>query len=415
MLKRYIAQEEVNASAEPITVDDIFTTYVDDDDENCSEKHVRALEAIDVLQAANEAWQLIVNSAVKENRVTPELCAGIEAHFSHMYQELGETIDEERASIESTGGDVNLFLTEVQSSLESFSDKLGKIKNFVLNSLSNFWHRGADRKKQIQSLEAISELATKISAKVKSEHDKELNKEVDINTGRYTVYLMSAGKVVTDPVKAIATHVHQTLKLYTTYSTVVIDGLIDLVNTTGKLMMTNDIYEIMTIAAEVPKLLTPSELVPSWADKGEGLLGNIRLAKPPKERSKQEPNESTLKYIKRRSSFGMPHWKKIGPTAEPVSIKMNYRNVIACCDSIKQLADKLIPWFGLLEKQYNRVTLKIDTINYEKNPFRHNFVYVKAIMDTVRSETVGGLYPIQQLAYRNMSILRGLLGYLSKA
>lgn len=416
MLKKYASLEEFGPETnEPITVDDVYATYNDAEDEQLPESHARALETIDGLQEANEAWQRIVASAVKQNRVTPELCAGIESHFTRLHRELGETADEECASVEAAGDDVELFLAQVQSSLESFSGKLGKIKNAILDKMSKVWNNKADKTRQIESFQAIKTLAIKILQSVKEKHGSDLNKTVTLSTGRYTTAFTSCGKVTSEPLVAILRHMKLCEKLYSDTATKGNNIVIDIVNAAGRISSMTDIEAVVGEATAVTRLPMMSSFVPKGACTGDWLLGNLRLALP-EETPALKPNENLLHYIARRSKYGSPHWEKAGPRAESAKITISYRDITTACKAIVTDVDALIKWFEAMDKSTKILFQKIDAIKENNNPFKTaSYAFTKALLEAVASDTAGRMTPVQQLAYKNMVIFRGWLGLFSKA
>lgn len=419
MLKKFASQEEFATAAEPVTIDDVYATVGDDEDENLPEEHARALETVDNLQTANEAWQTIVASAVKQNRVTPELCAGIEAHFARMQQELGAAVDEECASVESVGGDVELFLSQAQSSLESFSGKLGKIKNAILDRMSKAWNSKADRARQTEGYKAIGALAAKVIQSIKDKHGNNLNDSVTLSTGRYTTAFTSQGKVVTDPVAAIDRHLLALMSMFKIMATEGTNTVVDMVNIAGRVAQLPedvDVNGVIDVTYKIADMITMADMVPARVATGEYMLGNLCL-KVPKEDKKPKDKEQLYEYIARRSKYGVPRWENAGPRAESGEITIKYKDIIETCKKIQADANMYANWFTKLGDSASKIFNKIEAIKETNIPLnnKYKYAYIKAILNAVAADTVGRMTPIQQMAYKNMSIIRGWLGLFSKA
>ena len=418
MLKTFLSQEEQATSADPISVDDVYATSMDDDEgEDASRERERALSVIDQLESANETWRKIVKSAIKENRATPELCAGIEAHIQRISQELGEHVETECASIEAAGDDVELFLSQVETSLESFSGKLGKIKNAIIDSMSKMWNSKADQKRQVETFKSLGALANKIAAAIKEKHGKELNSEVVLHTGRFTTAFTSQGKVTDSPAKAIASHMVVSMDMYRRFCTVATNSIIDMLNIAENIFRAKSDKEIIELSIKVAEIPPTSMMSPARVETGEVMLGNIRL-EPPKGKPGLGSDETISKYISRRGKFSAPHWVKAGPRAEAKDITLTYSEIERICKGISSDCKTLADWFVHVEQSSAKIIAKIKSIKEYNNPLARDVMvwsHVDAILKAVKAETAGGMTPIQQLAYRNMSIIRGWLGLLSKA
>lgn len=421
MLKTFLSQEEQAAPADPISVDDVYATSMDDDEgEDASRERERALVVVDQLETANEAWQKIVKSAIKENRATPELCAGIEAHIQRISHELGEHVELECASIEAAGDDVELFLSQVETSLESFSGKLAKIKNSILEGMSKLFNNSADRKKQIAALKALGNLANKIAASVKEKHGNEMSTKVTLDTGRYTTAFTSQGKVVSNPVLGIARHMAATMDMYSDFCTKTLKDIVDLVEIARQVFQSKEFSEVYDTLTKIPNMPTTASRVPAKVVTGETLLGNIRLELPKKDPKWDSDKEQLSKYIARRGQYSVPHWKAAGPRAESTDITLSYADIHSLCKEIQKDCDALIRWFTETDQKAERLFTFIGSLKEANNPLGsvsrpYVYVYVDVILKAVKAETAGGMTPIQQLAYRNMSIIRGWLGLFSKA
>lgn len=415
-LRKFLSTEDFS-DLQPASTMDLDTAVVQDrlqEEESRTQDAVAALDDVNSLQEANEAWKKILKSAQKSGRVTPEVCAGVEAHFNRVADQLGQAFEAQQLAMECAGGDLDMFVTEATSSLESVSGALGKIKNAVLDSISKAWHSKADSRDQIKVLTELNKLAREEHARLTSKYNSKTEK-VTINTGRYTNTFTSQGKVDTRNPFAVVKAYFSTIQDVTDkYALSVFSNLDKLTILAGKVIKTSGEEVKLKVFNTVTQIPTPSELVPTYLEEGEHMLGNLALE--PNQHSKiRLDGENYAEYFHRRSKYGRPTWVAAGNRAESADLTMDVGSLMLICKLIEIDTHNLIEWLPDVGRAFGALEGKIRSVKLDDIPDEATKTMVSFLFNAVTAELVNGVNPIQEIISKHIPNLRGLLGFISKA
>lgn len=417
MLRKFLGSEEFAEAQAPTNTIDLDAAIIQDqtqEEETRTQNSVYALSEINSLQEANDTWTKIFKSARKTDRVTPEVFAGVEAHFKRLADQLGRAFETEQSAMESVGDDTELYLMEATSSLESVSGTLGKLKNAVLDSISKAWHDKADSREQIKVLTALNRLAKEEQKRLAIKY-KTKTEKVTINTGRYTNTFTVQGKVNTQsPFAVVKVYFDSIHDLTDNYAMNVFTNLDKLVVLAGKIIKTSDLEAKTDLFHTVTKIPTPSELVPVYLEEGKHMLGNLALD-PNKHNKIRLEDEAYGEYFHRRATYGRPTWVAAGKRAEATDLTMDVGSLILICKLIEIDTANLIKWLPGVDKAHRQLEAKIRSVKIADLPDQATKVMVTHLFNAVTSELVNGINPVQELMSKHLPILRGLLGFISKA
>lgn len=174
----------------------------EDDEEEVEDLEEAADEAEDLAES-NESWIAVMKHAIKNDSVTVELKAGLEAHLIHMEQRLGEAVHSNIHSLEAYTDDHEMYCQQAVASLEGIADTIERAYERVVNGLSQKYHFVSDALTQKKTYGKLAKLAEAALNRIASSQVTSKS----IKTGGQTRQLTMAGNLVSNVAQGVATHV----------------------------------------------------------------------------------------------------------------------------------------------------------------------------------------------------------------
>lgn len=387
-----------------------------EEEEESEEEAEEAEEELEDLKEANEAWTLIMRSAVKNNNVTPELKAGLETHFNRLEAVLGDHVRSELSSLEAFQDDDALYSSQAVASLEGVGDTLERIGERITNRLSQAFNVVGDlitQKKTYGKLQALADAALN-----KIADTKETSRE--LKTGLQTRALTSRGILPKNIAASVTTHTKAIEDVFNNFIPKVTGNLSQLlaVANSATLKKTDSLTAAIAEVRKVP--LPSSYLKPEWKD-GKCFLGNIAFTG-----GEGHPvvNGSFARYIRSRAAAGRPMWIDLDDVPQRTKLTVKKADAVAALKAIRQHCanmenahSKIRQLETNVSKQISHVLASMHRYNPEvraaalvSRPLRYQALTSQAALQEV------ALFdkPSRRAIYNDVRVMRGVIKFLSQ-
>ena len=408
-----VTEEEEDEAEEDLEALDEEAEEEAETDEEAEE----AEDELEELKDANEAWTIIMRSAVQRNVVTPELKAGLEAHFNRIEASLGDHVRGELASLEAFREDDALYADQAIASLEGVSDTLERVGERLTNRFSKAFHVVGDllsQKKTYSKLKALADAALNKIAGTKEPAR-------DLKTGRQTRALTVAGILPTNIATAVATHTKNIESVFNDFIPKSLDNLgkiLTLANSTG-FRKTDDVKAQIAELRKIP--LASSYLKPEWVS-GKAFLGCVAFRGND---GHSVMNGSFARYCSSRQRAGAAVWKDLDDVPQRTKLTIKKADAQAALKAIRQHCANMENAQGklrALEKKVNEginKTLVVLQSGYPKatvvlNAANRPARYQSAASKMALGEMGWFIGPSRQAIYNDIRALRGVIEFLSQ-
>ena len=389
--------------------EDVLDDVEEDEEKEEDEEEVldKAEEEAEELTEANEAWTIIMRSAVANGNVTPELKAGVEAHFVRMSKVLGDNVAGDIASVEAFSDDHDLYCEHVVASLEGIGDTLERIGERIVETGSRMFHVVDDLLTQKKTYGKIKQMADAALNRLASS-DKTSS---EIKTGHQTRELSIAGNLTSNLVKDVTMHVKSMEGIFNNYIPNVvgnIDKIIEVVKSVKGHSM-KEMDELVKPLKDVP--LASSYLRPEWAN-GKGFMGCIALRGG---EGNVAQNGSFYRYTRLRLKAGAPTWTSIEDVPQRTKLTVSKADAQKALQAIRQHCANMIACHGAVIALQKKTRDKETSLKnaLRNNLQKHNRFHQMAFM-LANNEIGYYLRPARKAIYRDVRVLRGIVSFLNR-
>lgn len=421
-------EQDDDDEEEPVTVAEVefvsddeeadaeaFLEEVRDEDTGEQEEELaeRDAETIEDLQTSNESYLAVLRAARNEGKLTPHLCASVEAHVNRVCGLLS-VAKEHTVALESFDPNVSLesYAEALEMSLEGFGDVLSKAFSSVSSRVAKGYHAVGDLVAQRGAYRKLVKLADRALDRLSEMGDK----KAMVSSGAQTRWLSSNGAVVSNLSSKLKDHVKAMEEVITDFAPKCVqnaDKIGDLVLAVASSHKDN-FREKATAVKAIPQ---PASLVkPAWR-KGDAFLGNLKID----QKGDLGSYDSIGEYLKARAVIGQPQWVTIKSSATK-EVSMNTAEAKAILNMIRAHAAKMEAGYRALVKRQGKDRSRMLNVANTSGMAAGTLpglvtgrAKVSRLMVRVYARELGGiLVPSASAVHKDLPVLRGVIAFINR-